>query len=62
MLQSHSAPKVLVALLVPAAFLVRTAALMLGPLLVALAAVVAACEIGAKVQGLGAVRPHVAGA
>jgi len=38
MTQSHSSPKVLLALLVPAAFLVRTAALMLGPLLVALAA------------------------
>lgn len=38
MTQSPSSPKVLVALLVPAAFLVRTAALMLGPLLVALAA------------------------
>lgn len=38
MTQSHASPKVLVALLVPTAFLVRTAALMLGPLLVALAA------------------------
>src|SRR5215475_11090635 len=36
--QSQSSPQALVALLVPAAFLVRTAALMLGPLLVALAA------------------------
>jgi predicted MFS family arabinose efflux permease len=34
---SHGSPKVLVVLLVPAVFLVRTAALMLGPLLVALA-------------------------
>ncbi len=38
MVQSHISPRVLVALLVPAAFLVRTAALMLGPLLVVLAA------------------------
>ena len=38
MIQSHASPKVLVALLVPTAFLVRTAALMLGPLLVAVAA------------------------
>ncbi|HEY7493888.1 MAG TPA: MFS transporter, partial [Candidatus Tectomicrobia bacterium] len=39
MAQPYTSPNVLVALFVPAAFLVRTAALMLGPLLVALAAV-----------------------
>jgi predicted MFS family arabinose efflux permease len=38
MVQSHTSPKVLVALLAAALFLVRTAGLMLGPLLVALAA------------------------
>jgi DHA1 family inner membrane transport protein len=38
MTPSHTSPKALVALLVPTAFLVRTAALMLGPLLVAVAA------------------------
>ena len=38
MVQSHTSPRVLVALLAAALFLVRTAALMLGPLLVALAA------------------------
>ena len=38
MVQPHTSPRVLVALLAAALFLVRTAALMLGPLLVALAA------------------------
>lgn len=38
MTQSHTSPRLLVALLAAAVFLVRTAALMLGPLLVALAA------------------------
>jgi predicted MFS family arabinose efflux permease len=38
MTQSSTAPQVLVGLLAAAVFLVRTAALMLGPLLVALAA------------------------
>jgi predicted MFS family arabinose efflux permease len=66
MVQSHTSPRVLVALLAAAVFLVRTAALMLGPLLVALAvafhtSVAAAGQLAAAINLSWAFTALVAG-
>ena len=66
MFPSHTSPRILVALLAAAVFLVRTAALMLGPLLVALAAafhtsVAAAGQIAAAINLSWALTALVAG-